>query len=134
MCAGGGRSILNLRTQHRYTRPCFYLVVFAYHAMRETNARERQGLILGVGIALIFIARFFIEFVKNVQVDSEEAMRENTGLILGQWLSIPFIVWGIWLIWQALRRKPEPVTQKKSLDYNQTSTQKIGRGVFTPKG
>ncbi|HHT29156.1 MULTISPECIES: prolipoprotein diacylglyceryl transferase [Petrimonas] len=99
----------------------FYLVVFAItmHMYWKTNARERQGLILGVGIALIFIARFFIEFVKNVQVDSEEAMRENTGLILGQWLSIPFIVWGIWLIWQALRRKPEPVTQKKSLDYNQ---------------
>ena len=99
----------------------FYLVVFAItmHMYWKTNARERQGLILGVGIALIFIARFFIEFVKNVQVDSEEAMRENTGLILGQWLSIPFIVWGIWLIWQAFRRKPEPVTQKKSLDYNQ---------------
>ncbi len=99
----------------------FYLVVFAItmHMYWKTNARERQGLILGVGIALIFIARFFIEFVKNVQVDSEEAMRENTGLIIGQWLSIPFIVWGIWLIWQALRRKPEPVTQKKSLDYNQ---------------
>lgn len=99
----------------------FYLVVFAItmHMYWKTNARKRQGLILGVGIALIFIARFFIEFVKNVQVDSEEAMRENTGLILGQWLSIPFIVWGIWLIWQALRRKPEPVTQKKSLDYNQ---------------
>lgn len=99
----------------------FYLVVFAItmHMYWKTNARERQGLILGVGIALIFITRFFIEFVKNVQVDSEEAMRENTGLILGQWLSIPFIVWGIWLIWQALRRKPEPVTQKKSLDYNQ---------------
>lgn len=86
----------------------------------KTNAKARQGLILGVGIALIFIARFFIEFVKNVQVDSEIAMRENTGLILGQWLSIPFILWGIWLIWQAMKRKtePEPIVQKTNTDYS----------------
>ncbi|HCC84997.1 MAG TPA: prolipoprotein diacylglyceryl transferase, partial [Porphyromonadaceae bacterium] len=45
--------------------------------------------------------------IKNVQVDSEIALRESTGLILGQWLSIPFIIWGIWLIVAALRRPAE---------------------------
>ena len=45
-----------------------------------------------------------MEYIKNVQVDSEIAMRESTGLILGQWLSLPFIIWGIWLIVAALRR------------------------------
>ena len=99
-----------------------YLIVFGItmYMYWKTNAKARQGLILGVGIALIFIARFFIEFVKNVQVDSEIAMRENTGLILGQWLSIPFILWGIWLIWQAMKRKPEPepIVQKTNTDYS----------------
>ncbi|HUI33667.1 MAG TPA: hypothetical protein VLY84_08625, partial [Dysgonamonadaceae bacterium] len=50
---------------------------------------------------------FFIEYIKKVQVDSELLMRENTGLILGQWLSIPFILWGIWLIWNAMRKPKE---------------------------
>ncbi len=99
-----------------------YFIVFGItmYLYWKTNAKDRQGLILGVGIALIFIARFFIEFVKNVQVDSEIAMRENTGLILGQWLSIPFIIWGIWLIWRAMKRnpEPEPVVQKTSVDYS----------------
>ncbi|HBK31431.1 MAG TPA: prolipoprotein diacylglyceryl transferase, partial [Porphyromonadaceae bacterium] len=74
----------------------------------KTDARNRRGLITGVGISIIFIARFLIEYVKNVQVESEIAMRESTGLILGQWLSIPFIIWGIWLIVRALRRAPSP--------------------------
>ena len=95
-----------------------YLSVFAVtmYMYWKTNARKRQGLILGVGITMIFVARFFIEFVKNVQVESEIVMRDNTGLILGQWLSIPFIIWGIWLIWQAMKNKPMPAS-KTTVDY-----------------
>ena len=100
-----------------------YLLVFGItmYMYWKTNAKNRQGLILGVGIALIFIARFFIEFVKNVQVDYEIAMRDNTGLILGQWLSIPFIIWGLWLIWRSMKRKAELPVQKEKInaDYSQ---------------
>ena len=81
-----------------------YLLVFAITMWMywKTDARKRQGLILGVGITVIFVARFLIEFIKNVQVeDFEIPLRESTGLIMGQWLSIPFILWGIWLIWHA---------------------------------
>ena len=83
-----------------------YLVVFAItmYLYWKTDAKYRKGLITGVGILIIFLFRFFVEYLKNVQVDSEIAMRENTGLILGQWLSIPFILWGIWMIWHALHR------------------------------
>ncbi|RNC65083.1 prolipoprotein diacylglyceryl transferase [Proteiniphilum sp. X52] len=83
-----------------------YLAVFAVtvYMYWKTDAKGRKGLITGVGILLIFLFRFFVEFLKNEQVPSEVAMRENTGLILGQWLSIPFILWGMWLIWNALRR------------------------------
>ncbi len=94
-----------------------YLVIFAITVFLywKTDAKNRQGLILGVGLLLIFLFRFFVEFLKNVQVESEIVMRENTGLILGQWLSIPFIIWGIWLIWNALRRPAQvAVTPKQS--------------------
>lgn len=98
-----------------------YLVVFGItmYLYWKTDAKDRNGLITGVGILIIFLFRFFVEFLKNVQVDSEITMRENTGLILGQWLSIPFIIWGVWLIWRAMKRKPEPAVQKTSVDYNQ---------------
>lgn len=94
-----------------------YLVVFGItmYLYWRTDARNRQGLITGVGILIIFLFRFFVEYVKNVQVESEIAMRESTGLILGQWLSIPFIIWGIWMIWNALRKPAvEVVTPKQS--------------------
>lgn len=95
-----------------------YLIVFGItmYMYWKTKAKDRTGLITGVGILIIFLFRFFVEYVKNVQVDSEIAMRENTGLILGQWLSIPFILWGIWLIWQALKRSPQPAVTPKQSD------------------
>ena len=92
-----------------------YFVIFAItmHMYWKTNSKYRPGLLLGVGILLIFVARFFIEYIKNVQVESELAMRESTGLIIGQWLSIPFIIWGIWLIVHAMKTK---VVAEKSID------------------
>lgn len=106
-----------------------YLVVFGItmYLYYNTNAKDRKGLITGVGIFVIFLFRFFIEFVKNVQVEEEYSMIESTGLNLGQWLSIPFIIWGLWLIINAVRKpavvadtpkqsqmfKPKQKTKKK---------------------
>lgn len=92
-----------------------YLVVFGItmYLYWTTNAKDRKGLITGVGILIIFVFRFFVEYIKNVQVESEIAMRDTTGLILGQWLSIPFIIWGIWLICVALRRPAEVANTPK---------------------
>ena len=81
-----------------------YLVVFGItmYLYFHTDAKDRKGFITGVGIFIIFLFRFFVEFVKNVQVQKEYSIIENTGLNIGQWLSIPFLIWGIWLIVTAL--------------------------------
>ena len=86
-----------------------YLIVFAVtmYMFFKTNAKYKQGLTLGVAMIMIFLSRFFIEYLKNVQVDSEEVLRQNTGLILGQWLSIPFVLWGVWLVWNALKKSKQ---------------------------
>ncbi len=94
-----------------YTEPCHptqiyealcYLAVFAVNAYLyyKTDARNRRGLLLGVFFTGVFGSRFLIEYVKNVQVSFEEGMI----LDMGQILSIPFIVGGIWLIMRAMRR------------------------------
>lgn len=94
-----------------YEALIYFLVFFVtMYLFWKTDLKKRQGFIIGVAMIMIFLSRFFIEYLKNVQVDSEELMRENTGLILGQWLSIPFILWGIWLIWNAMR-KPKVVDE-----------------------
>ena len=95
----------------KYTEPCHptqiyealcYLAVFAINAYLyyKTDARNRRGLLLGVFFTGVFGSRFLIEYVKNVQVSFEEGMI----LDMGQILSIPFIVGGIWLIMRAMRR------------------------------
>ncbi|MFR9166249.1 MAG: prolipoprotein diacylglyceryl transferase [Dysgonomonas sp.] len=70
----------------------------------KTNAREKQGFILGICITGIFVSRFLIEFLKNVQEPFEIQMRSSIGIDMGQILSIPFIIWGVWLIWNAQKK------------------------------
>ncbi len=101
-----------------------YLVVFAITMFLyfRTDAKDRKGLITGVGILIIFLFRFFVEFVKNVQVDEEYAMIANTGLNIGQWLSIPFVIWGIWLIVNALRKPAKVELTPKQSEMPQTKS------------
>ncbi len=66
----------------------------------KRNCQERPGLIFGVFLIGTFLSRFFIEFIKNNQVGFEENMVLN----MGQCLSIPFVLLGVYLIIRALKR------------------------------
>lgn len=70
----------------------------------KRNAEERPWLITGVFFIGIFLPRFLIEYVKNVQVESEYQMIATYGMNLGQMLSIPFILLGIFLVIWAMTR------------------------------
>ena len=89
----------------------FYLLTFAICMVMywRYRAQEREGLIFGVFMLGIFVPRFFIEYIKNVQEPWEIAMRDSIGLDQGQLLSIPFIALGIWLIIRAMRRPRVPL-------------------------
>lgn len=82
-----------------------YLVVFGLlmYLYWKTDARQKQGLLFGVFLIGVFTARFVIEFVKMNQEQFEEGMALN----MGQLLSIPFVLWGFWLLWQAVRSNPQ---------------------------
>ncbi|HKK61160.1 MAG TPA: prolipoprotein diacylglyceryl transferase [Bacteroidales bacterium] len=74
-----------------------YLFIFAvlFIYFRRNHDKVRDGFIFGVFLILLFTARFFIEFIKNDQVAFESGMTLN----MGQWLSVPFILIGIALIY-----------------------------------
>ncbi|MFT3994671.1 MAG: prolipoprotein diacylglyceryl transferase [Dysgonomonas sp.] len=84
-----------------------YLAIFAVsmYLFWKTNAKDKKGLILGVSLIGIFLSRFFIEYIKNIQEPFELQMQATFGINMGQLLSLPFIIWGIWLVWNALRKK-----------------------------
>ena len=69
----------------------------------KRNAQLRQGLIFGVFLIGIFGTRILIEFVKN----NQETFEDNMVLNMGQILSIPFVIIGIWLIIRAFNRPKE---------------------------
>ncbi len=60
----------------------------------KKQAYKKTGLIFGVFLIGIFGTRFLLEFIKLNQESFEAGMLLN----MGQVLSIPFIIWGIWLI------------------------------------
>lgn len=75
----------------------FALLMWMYW---RKNAEEHPGLIFGVFFIGIFLPRFLIEFIKNDQVDFEAGMTLN----MGQLLSIPFILIGVFFVIRALMR------------------------------
>ncbi len=66
----------------------FFIIYTLYRRHRE---KVGTGFFFGLCLTLVFIARFFIEFVKDIQVDFEAGMAFN----MGQLLSIPFLIIGI---------------------------------------
>ncbi len=84
-----------------------YLAVFGLgmYLFYKTDAKTKRGLILGISLIGIFLSRFLIEFIKYNQVAFETDMTASYGINMGQLLSLPFIIWGIWLIWNALTNK-----------------------------
>lgn len=70
----------------------FIILMWLYY--KRDLGRKRPGILFGVGLIGVFLSRFFIEYIKNPQVDFEKGM----SLYMGQWLSIPFILLGIWMI------------------------------------
>mgnify|MGYP001048964848 CR=1 FL=1 len=76
--------------------------------MRIDIARRRPGILFGIGLIGTFLTRFFIEYIKTEQ----EPFEVGWALDMGQWLSIPFILLGIYMIWRGATRPgtvPAPV-------------------------
>ena len=71
-----------------------------------------HGLLTGLFFTGVFAARLGIEFIKERQESYALPVPLNTG----QLLSIPFIIFGVWLCWRALRRKDSPDSAKERKD------------------
>jgi phosphatidylglycerol---prolipoprotein diacylglyceryl transferase len=74
----------------------FLILFFMYW---KTEARKKEGLLFGTFMVLLWSVRFVVEFVKASQGGFEEYSAFNA-LTTGQWLSIPFVLIGLYYIFR----------------------------------
>lgn len=89
-----------------------YLLAFGilFYLFWKTNSKNRPGLLMGAFFILIFIPRLLIEFIK----EDQEAFEADMMLNMGQWLSIPFILLGVFFVVRALKLPEKKFVNKIS--------------------
>jgi prolipoprotein diacylglyceryl transferase len=80
---------------------CFLLFVFMYWFWKNKSEKVGPGFMFGLMCVLLFTERFLVEFLKENQVDFENSLAFN----MGQLLSIPFILLGIYMMWYSKKLK-----------------------------
>jgi phosphatidylglycerol:prolipoprotein diacylglycerol transferase len=94
------------------------IVLFAILAWMfwKTQSRYEPGKLVGAFTFFYGLFRFLIEFVR--EPDAQLAgFAQSTGLHMGQWLSLPMIILGGWLMWTAKgrRQRVEPTAGTESV-------------------
>ena len=87
-----------------YEATCYFVIfVICMWLYFKKKANLHEGLIFGIFMTWVFGTRFFIEFFKEVQEPFEHIMMQYIGINMGQLLSIPFVVAGIYFIVKSLK-------------------------------
>jgi prolipoprotein diacylglyceryl transferase len=82
---------------------CLFLMALTYWLWKTKRTKLQNGFIFGVFMVVLFTLRFLDEFLKENQVAFEDELPLN----MGQILSIPFVLAGIYLMF---RPRKEPVS------------------------
>ena len=87
-----------------YEAIAYFALFILLYSIRNSSLSQRPGYLTGLFFVLLFTFRFFIEFLKLPQ----SMMIDESFLQMGQWLSIPFILAGFWLIYRSFRSPSTP--------------------------
>ncbi|HKC66614.1 MAG TPA: prolipoprotein diacylglyceryl transferase [Bacteroidia bacterium] len=85
---------------------CVFLTLLMFYLWKYKRNVLPQGFMFGLFCVLLFTSRFLMEFLKETQVDWEKGLAFD----MGQWLSIPFVLGGIFIMVYSYKR------QKRSLE------------------
>lgn len=82
----------------------------------KTDARYKPGFLFGTAALIYGLSRFAVEFVREPDQQLQWLVQES-GLSMGQWLTIPMIAIGLFLIFTAAgrRKRVEPVSGGSSV-------------------
>ena len=92
------------------------LFVILWWMFWKTQARYEPGKLVGAFTLFYGLFRFLIEFVREPDAQLV-GFANSTGLHMGQWLSLPMIILGAWLMWTAKsrRQRVEPIAGTESV-------------------
>ena len=94
------------------------IVLFAilWFLFWKTQARYQPGKLVGAFLFFYGLFRFAVEFVREPDSQLVE-LAADTGLHMGQWLSVPMILGGLYLMWTAngRRHRIEPIAGPESV-------------------
>lgn len=91
---------------------CLGLFFLFYWLWKNKRQNFGRGFMFGLLCVLLFVERFLDEFVKENQVGFEDEMMLN----MGQILSIPFILIGIYFMWRAKKVAVTPPQSEATSD------------------
>lgn len=77
-----------------YEAACYLIIFVLLFTLAKTPKIRQPGYLLGLFLALVFSARFVLEFFKTPQA----AYEAGNLITVGQWLSVPFVFAGIILM------------------------------------
>lgn len=80
---------------------CLFLFALTFYLWKQKRQVLPEGTILGLFLVLLFGFRFMVEFLKNSQESFENEMVIN----MGQWLSLPAILMGFFVLVYAQKRR-----------------------------
>jgi len=80
-----------------------FVAIILWSIYWKTDKRNNLGFLFGLFLILLWTVRFFVEFVKKSQGGFESSLGDS--LTTGQWLSIPFVLAGIFFIIKSLKKK-----------------------------
>ncbi|MDQ3290004.1 MAG: prolipoprotein diacylglyceryl transferase [Bacteroidota bacterium] len=82
----------------------FLLFLFLYALWNRRKSLTPRGLLFGLFVVILFTLRFLYEFLKENQVDKEDFLLNTIGMNIGQLLSIPLIIAGLFILIRAITK------------------------------
>ncbi|MDD4142229.1 MAG: prolipoprotein diacylglyceryl transferase [Bacteroidales bacterium] len=93
-----GETVPKHPTQLYEALSCIITFITLLTIYNKQKGKTSNGFLFGLFLIMIFLFRFFVEYIKNPQVDFERGM----SLDMGQLLSIPFILLGVFFLVRAI--------------------------------
>ncbi len=78
---------------------CIFVLAVLLFIYKKYKHAPPEGSLFGTFLVILFTGRFFIEFSKVTLAD----FRAEAFLDMGQLLSIPFVLIGLWLLWKKVK-------------------------------